>query len=83
MPRFLVIAVVAGLVAWQLGWWSPRLNVPGMVSDRANCDPSYPSVCVSSPPPYLGCEDLSVSKFKVFGSDPHGFDPDDDGFGCN
>lgn len=47
-----------------------------------NCDPSYPDVCIPSPPPDLDCSDVSEKNFKVRGSDPHGFDRDNDGIGC-
>jgi micrococcal nuclease len=50
--------------------------------DRNNCDPSYPDVCIESPPPDLDCGDISEKNFKVIGSDPHRFDPDGDGIGC-
>jgi micrococcal nuclease len=47
-----------------------------------NCDPSYPDVCIKSPPPDLNCPDIPNKNFKVIGSDPHGFDRDNDGIGC-
>jgi hypothetical protein len=47
-----------------------------------NCDPSYPTVCIPPPPPDLDCADVNASGFKVVGSDPHGFDGDGDGIGC-
>lgn len=47
-----------------------------------NCDPSYPDVCIPSPPPDLDCGDVSEKNFQVRGSDPHGFDRDNDGVGC-
>jgi hypothetical protein len=47
-----------------------------------NCDPSYPDICIKSPPPDLNCPDIPNKNFKVIGSDPHGFDRDNDGMGC-
>src|SRR5215212_8283154 len=48
-----------------------------------SCDPSYPDVCIPSPPPELNCDDEGVPEnFEVSGSDPHGFDGDNDGIGC-
>ncbi|MFB5631373.1 MAG: thermonuclease family protein [Nitrosopumilaceae archaeon] len=47
-----------------------------------SCDPSYPDVCIASPPPDLDCKDIPYKKFKVIGSDPHRFDGDGDGIGC-
>lgn len=46
------------------------------------CDPSYPDVCIPPYPPDLDCGDISHRRFKVVGSDPHGFDGDNDGVGC-
>lgn len=48
----------------------------------ANCDPSYPGVCIPPPPPDLNCGDITFRRFTVIGSDPHGFDTDGDGVGC-
>jgi hypothetical protein len=50
--------------------------------DGRDCDPSYPGVCIPPPPPNLNCDDISFRNFKVKGSDPHGFDRDKDGIGC-
>jgi hypothetical protein len=50
--------------------------------DDRDCDPSYPGVCIPPPPPNLNCDDISFRNFKVTGSDPHGFDRDNDGIGC-
>jgi endonuclease YncB( thermonuclease family) len=47
-----------------------------------DCDSSYPDTCIPSPPPDLDCDDISSRNFKVTGSDPHGFDGDNDGIGC-
>jgi len=46
------------------------------------CDPSYPDRCIPSPPPDLDCGDIVYKNFKVSSSDPHGFDRDNDGIGC-
>jgi len=49
---------------------------------KANCDPSYPTVCIPPYPPDLDCKDITYRRFKVLPPDPHGFDGDDDGIGC-
>jgi micrococcal nuclease len=49
---------------------------------RGNCDPSYPTVCIPPPPPDLDCADIPYRNFKVVGNDPHRFDGDHDGIGC-
>jgi len=46
------------------------------------CDPSYPTVCIPSPPPDLDCGDITYRKFKVVPPDPHNFDGDGNGIGC-
>ena len=52
-------------------------------SVQTDCDPSYPDVCLPSPPADLNCDDISECNFEVHSADPHGFDSnDDDGIGC-
>jgi hypothetical protein len=46
------------------------------------CDPSYPDVCIAPYPPDLDCYDIPYQDFRVIGNDPHGFDGNDDGVGC-
>jgi hypothetical protein len=53
----------------------------GNGSLEEECDPSYPDFCIPSPPPDLDCADVG-GPFTVTGSDPHGFDGDGDGVGC-
>ena len=59
---------------------SPPNTQPSSVA--SNCDPSYPDFCIPSPPPDLNCPDIGKKRFTVTGSDPHGFDRDGDGVGC-
>src|SRR5690606_19776341 len=47
-----------------------------------NCDPSYPTVCIPPYPPDLGCGEIPHRRFQVLPPDPHGFDRDNDGIGC-
>ena len=47
-----------------------------------NCDPSYPDVCITPYPPDLNCPDVAYKDFSVLPPDPHGFDRDADGSGC-
>ena len=51
-------------------------------SSDENCDPSYPDVCITPPPPDLNCDDVPYNDIKVEGDDPHGFDREGDGIGC-
>jgi FtsP/CotA-like multicopper oxidase with cupredoxin domain len=54
----------------------------GGSDDGDNCDDSYPDVCIPPPPPDLDCGDIDEENFEVRGSNPHGFDDDNDGVGC-
>lgn len=47
-----------------------------------NCSPSYPGVCIPPPPPDLDCPEISFDDFTVLPPDPHNFDRDQDGIGC-
>jgi endonuclease YncB( thermonuclease family) len=49
------------------------------------CDPNYAGGCVPPYPPDLDCADiraLGIAPVRVVGSDPHGLDGDNDGWGC-
>ena len=46
------------------------------------CDPSYPDLCIPPAPPDLDCGDVGVGNFTVLAPDPHGFDGNGDGVGC-
>ncbi len=48
----------------------------------SNCDPSYPTVCIPRFPPDLDCGEIRFRRFQVTGRDPHGFDRDRNGIGC-
>ena len=56
-------------------------DVPEMIVE-SDCDPSYPDVCIPPYPPDLDCGDISYRNFYVSRADPHGFDIDNDGIGC-
>ncbi|MCC3600099.1 thermonuclease family protein [Microcoleus sp. PH2017_26_ELK_O_A] len=51
-------------------------------AQQAGCDSSYPDVCIPPAPPDLNCGDVPHRRFRVVGPDPHGFDRDKDGIGC-
>ena len=55
-------------------------TTPATTSGR--CDPSYPDVCIPPYPPDLNCPDIPYTNFRVVGRDPHRFDGDNDGIGC-
>ena len=58
----------------------PRSSRP--VAGTGRCDPSYPTVCILPPPPDLDCRDIPNRNFPVRPPDPHHFDGEGDGFGC-
>lgn len=55
---------------------SPPAPLPG------SCDPAYPGVCIPPPPPDLDCRDVRHRRFRVRTPDPHRFDGDGNGVGC-
>ncbi len=72
-----------------LGLWAPTsapiVNTAPVLAPTqgsSNCSPSYPSVCIPPPPPDLDCKDIPYRRFTVLPPDPHGFDGDSDGIGC-
>lgn len=68
---------------WEIPVEAPPSAPPPTAPSRGgNCDPSYPDVCIPSPPPDLDCGEISHEDFTVLQPDPHGFDGDDDGIGC-
>jgi hypothetical protein len=60
------------------------LDTGGTGGTGGNCDRAhYPSVCIAPYPPDLDCGEVAYQNFAVLGSDPHGFDGNDnDGVGC-
>jgi micrococcal nuclease len=67
----------------ERGLWGATCAEPEPVeTGGGNCDPSYPGVCIALYPPDLDCADVPHSNFDVTGSNPHGFDGDRDGVGC-
>lgn len=75
----------AGLLAWAAVPAPQAETAPTVTTgleSREACDPSYPSVCIPPPPPDLDCPDITHRRFRVVGKDPHRFDRDKDGIGC-
>lgn len=62
----------------------PPTAVPPTATPKpaANCSAAYPTVCIPPPPPDLDRKDVGVKRFKVLAPDPHKFDADGDGVGC-
>lgn len=65
------------------GLLAPVPTPPAATSQtKDDCDPSYPDVCIPPYPPDLNCKDVPYKRFRVLSPDPHGFDRDKDGVGC-
>jgi micrococcal nuclease len=48
----------------------------------SSCDPSYPTICIPFGAADLDCPDIPHRRFEVLAPDPHRFDGDKDGIGC-
>ena len=71
----------------RMGLWVPTrtpwpTSPPSAGGGGGNCSPAYPGVCIAPPPPDLDCRDIPYRRFTVLSPDPHGFDGDNDGVGC-
>lgn len=69
----------------SLGLWASSLLLhvaePEKTDPREGCDPCYPTVCIPDVGYDLDCGDISFRRFQC-DCDPHGFDGDSDGIGC-
>lgn len=65
-----------------VGLWSEPPGASGLPAGSGACDPSYPTVCIPPPPPDLDCADVPYRRFQVLPPDPHHFDSDGNGVGC-
>jgi len=88
-----IIGIVLTLISFA---WIPLMLIPfafmgadqqigdhmRMIPELLSCDSSYPDVCIQPYPPDLNCGDIRYANFKVLQPDPHGFDGDNDGIGC-
>lgn len=68
----LTVGTIIGLMSYQ----------PQTFAQSSDCDSSYPDTCIPPYPPDLNCSDVSNKNFAVVSPDPHGFDRDKDGKGC-
>jgi micrococcal nuclease len=82
----------------KLGFWNqPKPVMPWVFRQSKNtntqavttqpqqqqqCDPSYPDFCLPPNSPDLDCKDIPYRRFRVNQPDPHKFDRDKDGIGC-
>ncbi|MEB3210017.1 MAG: hypothetical protein VKL39_01625 [Leptolyngbyaceae bacterium] len=56
--------------------------VSGNAATEPTCDPSYPDFCLRVNIEDLDCADVPYRRFRVLSPDPHNFDGDSDGVGC-
>jgi micrococcal nuclease len=61
---------------------SPQPDIVTDPPQAFDCNPSYPEVCIPPPPPDLDCADIGPRRFTVLPPDPHNFDGDFNGVGC-
>jgi micrococcal nuclease len=66
------------------GLWGvcPPVTPQSPVGLGPGCHPAYPTVCIPPPPLDLDCFEIPYFRFAVVPPDPHGFDDDYDGTGC-
>ena len=62
---------------------APAPTVPAAGQQQAgSCEPSYPTLCIPIGIGDLDCRDITARRFPVTGADPHRFDGDGNGIGC-
>lgn len=64
------------------GLWSATPAPIASLGASGGCDPAYPTVCIPPPPPDLDCGDIAFRRFAALPPDPHHFDGDGNGIGC-
>jgi len=82
MKRLVYIFVAIAAIALTLVIQQSPAPAQQVRQDRSNCESGYPDVCIPLYPPDLDCGEIEHRRFTVDGDDPHGFDGDDDGIGC-
>jgi len=86
------------IIRWAIaGAVVTAVAIPGIQAIAQNsdeCDLAYAGVCIPPPPPDLDCGEITQRRFRVYlptdndlpdgltRFDPHRFDGDDDGIGC-
>ncbi len=62
--------------------WAQKFGCVIPESIESDCDVSYPDFCIPVNSSDLDCGDIVQKKFTVLQPDPHKFDGDKDGIGC-
>ena len=81
-PNGIELHPVLGITALLVPSGPPQPTATPQPPSQGNCSPSYPDVCIPPPPPDLDCKDVPYRRFRVLPPDPHRFDADHDGIGC-
>lgn len=81
--RILLSTALAALAVTM----AATLGLAAAPAGQQRCHPSYPDYCIPHAPPDLNCRDITGRKpfrvrHDVANADPHGFDRDEDGRGC-
>lgn len=71
-----------GLLIVEEGEIADPTPDPDPTPEPILCDPSYPDICIEPYVTDLNCGDIEFKNFTVIGDDPHRFDGDNDGIGC-
>ncbi|MBW4566319.1 MAG: hypothetical protein KME32_35760 [Mojavia pulchra JT2-VF2] len=69
-------------VTWDFRRSKKNTQPANTRSQAQQCDQSYPDICIPPNLADLDCPDIPYRRFKVMPPDPHGFDRDGDGVGC-
>jgi hypothetical protein len=76
------VSTITGVLTTVTPTATRTMQITTSATQGAKCDPSYPTVCIPSPPPDLDCNEIPYHNFPVLAPDPHRFDGDKDGIGC-
>ena len=68
--------------AAKLGVWGRSPAATASATSGWGVPPVVSGVCIPPPPPDLDCPQVTFRNFVVRAPDPHGFDGDHDGIGC-
>ncbi len=76
----------AALATMHWNWTAAQSSIDAAPAAAAatvtDCDPSYPDLCLPIGGPAVNCGDLDERRFAVLAPDPHGFDANHNGVGC-
>lgn len=82
LPQTGVVASLTWARLLETGAAPAPPAAPPAAPPRVNCDPSYPTLCIPPGAFDLDCPEIPQRRFPVRGADPHRFDGDNDGIGC-